>query len=80
LSAPVRVAVEISVVGDGLPTTPAGVDGVDLVVLSLVVDIGYLAGLARKVGLRRLGVKYHHEQSTAASSPAAATASSAPLR
>jgi hypothetical protein len=43
LSAPVRIAVVISVVGDLLPTTPARVDRPDLTVGSGdVVDIGYL--------------------------------------
>ena len=40
LTAPVRIAVVISVVGDLLPTTPAGLDRPDLTVASGVVDIG----------------------------------------
>ena len=43
LAAPVRIAVVISVVGDWLPTTPAGCDRIDLSVGGCgVVDIGYL--------------------------------------
>jgi hypothetical protein len=41
-TAPVRIAVVISVVGGLLPTTPAGLDSPDLSVGSGVVDIGYL--------------------------------------
>ena len=41
-TAPVRIAVVISVVGDLLPTTPAGLDRPDLTVASGVVDIGNL--------------------------------------
>ena len=50
MAPPVRIAVVISVVGDGLPTTPAGVDRVDLTVGSGdVVDIDYLL-TRRRVG------------------------------
>jgi len=42
LTAPVRIAVVISVVGDLEPTTPAGFDRPDLTVASGVVDIGNL--------------------------------------
>ena len=41
LTAPVRIDVPISVVGDLLPTTPAWLDRPDLTVGSGVVDIGY---------------------------------------
>src|SRR5829696_5560662 len=41
LTAPVRIAIVISVVGDFLPTTPVGLDRPDLTVASGVVDIGY---------------------------------------
>src|SRR5215204_650363 len=40
-TAPLRIAVVISVVGDLLPTTPVGLDRPDLTVASGVVDIGY---------------------------------------
>src|SRR5829696_7946144 len=50
LTAPVRIAVVISVVGDWLPTTPAGCDRIDLSVGGCgVVDIGYLL-TGRRVG------------------------------
>ena len=44
MAPPVRILVVSSVVGDLLPTTPAGVDRPDLIVASnvVVVDIGYL--------------------------------------
>ena len=41
LTAPVRIDVVISVVGNLLPTTPAWLDRPDLTVGSGVVDIGY---------------------------------------
>src|SRR5215217_2281602 len=50
LPPPVRIIVVSTVVGDWLPTTPAGVDRVDLSVGSgCVVDIGYLL-TGRRVG------------------------------
>jgi hypothetical protein len=42
LTAPIRIAVVISVVGDLLPATPVGLDRPNLTVASGVVDIGYL--------------------------------------
>src|SRR5215208_423904 len=41
LTAPVRIIVVISVVGDLLPTTPVGLDRPDLTIGSGVVDKGY---------------------------------------
>jgi hypothetical protein len=41
LTAPVRIAVVISVVGDLLPATPVGLDRPDLSIGSGEVDIGY---------------------------------------
>src|SRR5215217_7715969 len=55
LTAPVRIIVVISVVGDLLPTTPVGLDRPDLTVASGVVDIGYplTAGSIVRVGVVR---------------------------
>src|SRR5215204_376094 len=39
LAPPVRILVVSSVVSDWLPTTPAGVDRVDFIVVSVVADI-----------------------------------------
>ena len=41
LTAPVRIAVQTTVVGDLLPTSPAGVDGVELLVVSVESCKGY---------------------------------------
>src|SRR5918998_187942 len=54
LTPPVRIKVGRGVVGDLVPTTPVGVDGVDLAVTvgSVVARIGYLLAVRGVVGGR----------------------------
>jgi hypothetical protein len=61
---PGRLLVIRVVVGDPELTPTARVDGVDLVVLSVVARVGYLAGFTRKGSFRRPRLDYnqHHYQ------------------
>src|SRR5215204_3558009 len=64
-----RFAVVQGVVGELFLAPSVRIDSIDLVVLSVVSCKGNLAWFARKVSLRRLGVKYHHEQSHSSKQP-----------